>query len=248
MNISLSGKKALVTGGSRGIGRAVALTLARAGADVTVCHLTENEAARTLALELKEIPGDHHVVRVDVRDEDEVGRLVEECRARGGLDVVVNNAGVISHVPFGDLAPDEWHRIIDTHLTGAYLVTRCALPLLGEGASVINIGSRAAMVGIPTRSHYTAAKAGLVGLSRSLCKELGGRGVRVNVVDPGVIETEAASAMPPERYEQLRKRYEELTSLGRLGVPQEVADVVLFLAGDLSRYVTGASIPVDGGI
>ncbi len=248
MNASLSGKKALVTGGSRGIGRAVALTLARAGADVTVCHLTENEAALTLARELKDVPGDHRVVRVDVRDRDQVRKLVEDCRTRGGLDVVVNNAGVISHVPFGDLGEDEWHRIIDTHLTGAFLVTQLALPLLGPGSSVVNIGSRAAMVGIPTRSHYTAAKAGLTGLSRSLCKELGGRGVRVNVVDPGVIETEAASAMPPERYARLRERYEELTSLGRLGEPDEVADVVLFLASDLSRYVTGASIPVDGGI
>lgn len=249
MNTSLSEKNALVTGGSRGIGRAVALTLARAGANVTACYVNESEAVRDLAAELKEIPGDHHLVRADVRSREDVDRLVEECRTRyGSLHTVVNNAGVISHVPYGELAEDEWHRVIDTHLTGAFLVTQAALPLMGEGASVVNIGSRVATVGIPTRAHYTAAKAGLLGLSRSLCKELGRRGIRVNVVEPGVIETEEAAKLPPEKYAQLQARYRELTSLGRLGAPEEVADVVLFLASDLSRYVTGASVPVDGGI
>ncbi|OLT26137.1 short-chain dehydrogenase [Nocardiopsis sp. CNR-923] len=249
MNASLSGKNALVTGGSRGIGRAVVLTLARAGANVTACYRTESEAVRELEQELKEIPGDHHVVRADVRSKEEVDRLVEECRTRyGRLDAVVNNAGVISHVPYDELAEDEWHRVVDTHLTGAFLVIQAALPLMGEGGSIVNIGSRVATVGIPTRSHYTAAKAGLIGLSRSLCKELGGRGIRVNVVEPGVIETEEAAKLPKEKYEQLQARYRQLTSLGRLGTPEEVGGAVLFLASDLSRYVTGATIPVDGGI
>lgn len=249
MNASLAGKNALVTGGSRGIGRAVVLTLARAGANVTACYRSESEAVRDLDRELKEIPGDHHLVRADVRSKEDVDRLVEECRTRyGSLHTVVNNAGVISHIPFGDLAEDEWHRVIDTHLTGAFLVTQAALPLMGDGGSVVNIGSRVATVGIPTRSHYTAAKAGLIGLSRSLCKELGKRGVRVNVVEPGVIETEEAAKLPKEKYEQLQARYRELTALGRLGSPDEVGDAVLFLAGDMSRYVTGATLPVDGGI
>ncbi|MFG3549050.1 SDR family NAD(P)-dependent oxidoreductase [Streptomyces sp. NPDC047725] len=248
-SVQLTDRNVLVTGGTRGIGRAIALTLARAGANVLTCHRQENEAASSLARELKEIPGEHHVIRADVGDPAQVRRLLEEARARyGSLDAVVNNAGVISHIPFEKLPEDEWHRVIDTHLTAAYLVTQHALPLLGQGASVVNVGSRVATVGLPQRAHYTAAKSGLIGLTRSLCKELGGRGVRVNMVDPGVIETEAAAELPPEQYEALQARYRSLTSLGRLGSPDEVADVVLFLVGDLSRYVTGAAIAVDGGI
>lgn len=247
--LQLTDRNVLVTGGTRGIGRAIVLTLARAGANVLTCHRQENEAASSLVRELKEIPGDHHVVRADVGDPAQVRRLLEVARERyGSLDAVVNNAGVISHIPFEKLPEDEWHRVLDTHLTAAYLVTQQALPLLGEGASVVNIGSRVATVGLPQRAHYTAAKAGLIGLTRSLCKELGGRGIRVNMVDPGVIETEAAAELPPEQYEALQARYRALTSLGRLGAPDEVADVVLFLAGDLSRYVTGTALAVDGGI
>ncbi|MER5212038.1 SDR family NAD(P)-dependent oxidoreductase [Streptomyces sp. NPDC002838] len=245
----LTDRNVLVTGGTRGIGRAIVLTLARAGANVVTCHRQENEAASSLARELKEIPGEHQVIRADVGDPAQVRRLLEEAGARlGSLDAVVNNAGVISHIPFEKLPEEEWHRVIDTHLTAAYLVTQHALPLLGQGASVVNIGSRVATVGLPQRAHYTAAKAGLIGLTRSLCKELGGRGVRVNMVDPGVIETEAAAELPPEQYEALQARYRALTSLGRLGAPDEVADVVLFLVSDLSRYVTGTAIAVDGGI
>ncbi|MEV7795261.1 SDR family NAD(P)-dependent oxidoreductase [Streptomyces sp. NPDC087512] len=248
-SVQLTDRNVLVTGGTRGIGRAIALTLARAGANVLTCHRQENEAASSLARELKEIPGEHHVIRADVGDPAQVRRLLEEARARyGSLDAVVNNAGVISHIPFEKLPEEEWHRVIDTHLTAAYLVTQHALPLLGQGASVVNVGSRVATVGLPQRAHYTAAKSGLIGLTRSLCKELGGRGVRVNMVDPGVIETEAAAELPPDQYEALQARYRSLTSLGRLGSPDEVADVVLFLVGDLSRYVTGAAIAVDGGI
>ncbi|MER5772341.1 SDR family NAD(P)-dependent oxidoreductase [Streptomyces sp. NPDC001985] len=249
MTALLTGRNVLVTGGTRGIGRAVVLTLARAGANVVTCYRQEGEAVESLARELKDVPGDHHLIRADVSSAEDVRRLLEEVGARlGSLDVVVNNAGVISHVPFESLAQEEWHRVIDTHLTGTFLVTQAALPLLSERASVINVASRVATVGLPQRAHYTAAKAGLIGLTRTLCKELGGRGVRVNNVDPGVIETEEAAKLPPEKYRALQDRYRSLTSLGRLGSPDEVADVVLFLASDLSRYVTGASIAVDGGI
>ena len=245
----LTDRNVLVTGGTRGIGRAIVLTLARAGANVVTCYRTEGEAAESLARELKEIGGNHHLVRADVSKPEEIRRLLEEVRTRlGSLDVVVNNAGVISHIPFDELPEEEWRRVLDTHLTGAFLVTQQALPLLTDRASVINVASRVATVGLPQRAHYTAAKAGLIGLTRTLCKELGGRGIRVNNVDPGVIETEEAAKLPKEKYEALQARYRSLTSLGRLGRPEEVADVVLFLASDMSRYVTGTSIAVDGGI
>ncbi|MEU7985021.1 SDR family NAD(P)-dependent oxidoreductase [Streptosporangium canum] len=243
MELKLTGKKALVTGGSRGIGRGIVLGLAHAGADVVTCYRTESEAVTSLARELKETGGDHQLVKADVSDPAEVDALVEDCRTSlGSLDVVVHNAGVISHVPFAELPVEEWRRVVENNLGGPYLVTQRALPLLSAGASIIFIGSRVATVGIPLRSHYTATKAGLVGLTRSLAKELGPRGLRVNVVAPGPIETEEPA--PAE----VRERYRKMIPLGRLGTPEDVAGVVAFLASDLSRFVNGETINVDGGI
>lgn len=249
MTIALNDRTVLVTGGTRGIGRAVVLGLAAAGANVVTCYRNDGEHVETLSRELKATAGEHRVIRADVTDPAAVARLFTEIEsAYGRLDAVVSNAGVISHVPFAELPLDEWHRVLDSHLTGAFLVVQRALPLLGDGASVVIVGSRVATVGLPLRSHYTAAKAGLVGLARSLSKELGKRGVRVNVIEPGVIETEEAAKLPPEQYQALQERYRQLTAIGRLGTPDEVADVALFLVSDLSRYVTGACVAVDGGI
>lgn len=249
MELKLTGKGALVTGGSRGIGREIALSLARAGADVVACSRTANAATDRLAEELKVIGGKHHVVQADVTDPAAVSWLADECRAwLGSLDVVVNNAGAISHVPIEQLSVDEWRRVIDTSLTGAFLVIQSSLSLMRPGSSIVNIGSRASRVGLPLRSHYTAAKAGLAGLSRSLAKELGPRGIRVNLVAPGVIDSSEARDFPPERRAEALARYRELTALGRLGEPDEIAEVVVFLASDASRYITGATIDVDGGI
>jgi 3-oxoacyl-[acyl-carrier protein] reductase len=241
--IDLSGRKALVTGGTRGIGREITLALARAGADVLACSRSDGEHVAQLARELKETGGDHHLVRADVADAADVRALVRECADRfGRLDVVVNNAGVISHEPFERLAVDEWRRVLDTNLTGTYLVTQAALSLMDTGGSIVNIGSKVATVGIPLRAHYTAAKAGMVGLTRSLCKELGPRGIRVNLVAPGVIQTEL------ELSDEVRARYQGMTALRRLGAPRDVAAVVCFLASDLAAYVTGETINVDGGV
>ena len=244
MSIRIDGKRVLLTGGTRGIGRGLALAIARAGGSVVTCYRQDADAAEMLAKELARIGGEHHVMRADVSRAEDVDALIEECRSRwGGLDVLVGNAGTISHVPFEELPLTEWQRVIDGNLTSAYLLVQKALPLLGPGSSVINVGSRSATVGSPLRAHYTAAKAGLIGLSRSLAKELGPRGIRVNVVAPGVIEPEEAP-LPAA----VQERYRGLTALGRLGTPAEVAGAVLFLAGDLSGYVTGETLHVDGGI
>ncbi|MDG4820754.1 3-oxoacyl-ACP reductase FabG [Asanoa sp. WMMD1127] len=243
MTLQLNGKRALVTGGTRGIGRAVVTALAGAGARVITCSRSGGEAAESLARELKETGGDHHVMKADVAQPDDIDRLVGEAETRfGGLDVIVHNAGVISHVPFGELPEDEWHRVIDTNLTAAYLIVRRALPLLDTGASVIHIGSKVAMVGVPLRAHYTAAKAGLIGLTRSMSKELGPRGIRVNVLAPGPVETE--TAVPAE----VVARYQKMIPLGRLGRAPEIANAVLFLASDLASFVNGETLNVDGGI
>ncbi len=249
MRIDLTGKKILITGGTRGIGRGVVLAAAGAGADVLTCYRQDGDAVESLLKELGQTGGQHHVVKADVSQVAEVDRLVAEARERyGRLDGVVNNAGVISHIPFGELPAQEWSRVIDTNLTAAYRVIQQALPLFGDGASVVNIGSRGAAAGIPLRAHYTAAKAAMIGLTRSLAKELGPRRVRVNVVAPGVIETEAFDSMPAERAAGLRATYSRKTALGRLGTVKELAGPVLFLLSDVSAYVTGETINVDGGI
>jgi 3-oxoacyl-[acyl-carrier protein] reductase len=249
MDLHLKGRKALVTGGTRGVGRGVVLALARAGVDVVTCHRQAGDEATSLERELKEIGGRHQVIRADLERPEEIAHLL----ARTGehfdrLDLVVNNAGAISHVPYERLDLAEWQRILAVNLTAAHLVVQHALPLLGEGSSVVSVGSKVAEVGIPLRAHYTATKAALVGLTRSLAKELGPRGIRVNVLALGVIETEALAALPAEQRDQMRQRYAGKTALGRLGTPEEVGGAVLFLASPLSRYVTGATLHVDGGI
>jgi 3-oxoacyl-[acyl-carrier protein] reductase len=249
MDLELIGKKALVTGGTRGIGRGVVLALARHGVDVITCHSQDGETVQSLGRELKEIGGQHHIVRADLSEPTEIAGLLQECRSRfGHLDLIVNNAGVISHVPYAELPLAEWLRIMSVNLTAAHLVIQNALPLLGEGASVVSIGSKSVEAGIPLRAHYTATKAALVGLNRSLAKEFGPRGIRFNVLALGVIATEATAALPAEQREVLISRYSAKTALGRLGTPEEVAGAVLWLASDLSRYVTGATVAVDGGI
>jgi 3-oxoacyl-[acyl-carrier protein] reductase len=241
MELELRGKTALITGGSRGIGRAVTVALARQGVKVVACYRKESEAVEALARE----DGDIHLVQADVSQEQDVARLLEECRVRlGRLDIVVNNAGVVSHVPLSDLTLLEWQRLLNTNLTSIYLVLREALPLLAEGASVINLGSGLAMRGMTGCAHYTASKAGIVGLTRSLCKELGPRGIRVNTLEPGIIETDQVSRLTPEA----RKRYAGLSAAGRLGQPDDIAGAVLFLASNLSRFVSGATLEVNGGI
>lgn len=249
MDLGLKGKKALVTGGTRGVGRGIALALAEAGADVLTCYQQESEAVTSLEAALKQTDGDHRVVRADVSDPGSVEELIAEARTRyGRLDLVVNNAGAISHIPYAELPLEEWRRIVDTNLTGVHLVIQSALPLLREGSSVVSIGSKAVEAGIPLRSHYTATKAALVGLNRSLAKEFGGKGIRFNIVALGVIETENLHKMPEDQQKLMIERYSAKTALGRLGTPDEVAGAVLWLASDLSRYVTGATIGVDGGI
>lgn len=249
MDLGLRGKKALVTGGTRGIGRGIVLELARHGVDVLTCYRQGGEAADSLERELKEIGGQHHVARADLADPAQVATLLDECRTRfGRLDLVVNNAGAISHVPYTELSLEEWQRVLMTNLTAVHLVTQHAIPLLGPGGSVVSIGSKSVEAGVPLRSHYTATKAALVGLNRSLAKEFGGQGIRFNVLALGVMFTEAMAALPDERREPLVARYCAKTALGRLGTPAEVAGAVLWLASDLASYVTGATIAVDGGI
>lgn len=241
----LAGKRVLVTGGSRGIGRATALAFARAGARTVVAHRTAGPHAGELRRELDATGADHLLVQADVTDAQGAGSLAEAVReSLGGLDVLVNNVGVDGHAKFGDLDADEWHRVMDHNVTSAYLVTRAVLDLLADGASVVNVGASVALRGRAFGAHYSASKAALIGFGRALGKELGPRGIRVNTVAPGVTETEPGAGLPPH----VAERIASMTALGRLGRPEDVAGAVLYLAGDASTYVTGTTIEVDGGI
>jgi len=243
VELGFKGKRALVTGGTRGIGRAVTLALASAGAAVVAVHREDGPAAEAMRRELAELGGLGNVVRADVTSASDVERLASTCRDElGGLDVLINNAGVHGRAMLDELDLAEWSRLIDTDLTSMFQVTQACLPLLGEGSSVVNVGASVAFRGMAGTAHYTAAKAGVIGLTRSLCKEFGPGGIRFNTVAPGVIDT--GDELPPP----VAQRVQRMTALGRLGTPDEVAGAVLYLASDAAAYVTGALLTVDGGI
>lgn len=233
----------LVTGGTGEVGRATTLAFAEAGATVAAAYHRNKTAADDLVKAAAGLPGRVEPVQADITDEDAVQRLADECgRLLGGVDVLVNNAGVDGNAPLAELGRDEWRRVVDLNLTGSFLVTRALFGLLTDGASVINVGASVALRGRPGSAHYTASKSALIGLTRTLCKEAGRRGIRVNLVDPGVVDT--ADGPPPP----VRERIRAMTALGRLAEPADVTGAVLFLASDLSRYVTGTTLTVDGGM
>lgn len=245
MDLDLKGKRALVTGGSRGIGRAIVLALAEHGASVAAGYTRDSDDIRSLASELEAFGNDSHTVQADVSDEAQVTSMVGGLRERfERIDIVVNNAGVVSHRLIDDLDLAEWRRVIDTNLTSIFLVVRACLPSMASGGSVINVTSAVGLKGMQARTHYTASKAGIIGFTRSLAKEIGPKGMRANAVAPGIIETDQVGGLTPEG----RARYESMIALGRLGQPDDIAGPVLFLASDLSRYVNGETITVDGCI
>jgi NAD(P)-dependent dehydrogenase (short-subunit alcohol dehydrogenase family) len=244
-SLGLAGRRVLVTGGTRGIGHAIVSRLTAAGSRVIATHLRATDASRALAAELQARADGSALLEADVTTPADAQSVADEVRRRfGGLDVLVNNAGVVSHATLEDLTLAEWHRVLDTNLTGMFLLTQAVSPLLTSGGSIINLASGAAMAGVPARTHYTASKAGVIGFTRSLAKELGPRGIRVNAVSPGIIDTDQAAHLTPEQ----RERYARFAALGRLGQADDVARVVVFLASDLAGFVSGTTIAVDGGI
>ena len=245
MDLCLTGKRALVTGGTRGIGRAVTLSLAQQGVAVIACYQHESEAVTSLKRELEQFQNGSDVIQADVSDEVAVSHLASAIRERfGTIHVLVNNASIIGDRLLSEMTLTEWQQVLNINLTGLYLVTSALQSLLLDGGSITNIASNLATVGMRGKTHYTASKAGMIGFTRSLCKEVGSRAIRVNNVSPGLIETQQIADLSSEQ----RKRYAYLSALGRLGTPEDVANVVLFLASDLASFVTGATISVDGGV
>ncbi|WP_406147360.1 SDR family NAD(P)-dependent oxidoreductase [Streptomyces anulatus] len=247
----LDGRTALVTGGSRGIGRAVALRLAAEGALVAV-HYGGNEAAAAETVErIAEAGGRAFAVRALFGESGAVERLFEGFGAglkdhgADGLDILVNNAGIHSATPIGQLTEEEFARVLAVNVSTPVFVVQRALPLLRDGGRIVNMGSAATRIANPLQIGYTVSKAALAALGPSLANELGRRGITVNTVEPGVVLTDmiGAYAEVPEAVAAL----ESITALGRMGLPEDVADVVGFLAGPRGRWITGQSIDVSGG-
>jgi len=235
---SLEGKTALVTGGSRGIGRAIAIGLGRAGADVVVGYRTGREEAEAVA---SEIGG--RAVEADVSNPESAKALVEEA---GELDILVNNAGLTRDGVLARMTDDDWRTVLDTNLSSIFYTCRAAArPMMKRRAgAIVNISSIVGVHGNFGQTNYAASKAGIIGFTKSLARELGSRNVRANVVAPGYVRSQLTDALP----EGATAIMLENTPLGRLGDPEDVAGAVRFLCSDEAAFVTGAVLLVDGGL
>lgn len=249
---NLQGKKALVTGASRGIGRGIALSLARVGASVAVNYSSNPEKAGEVVREIKEMGmggEDSFALQADVSKKEQVVGMFEEVRKRfGKLDILVNNAGVVSMGPIDDITEEEWDRVLDINLKGQFLCTQQALKLMGSGGRIINtasIASGGVGVGFGRIAHYAASKGGVVGMTEDLAVELGPRGITVNAVAPGVIETDMTAMITQD--EKMRQGMLMRIPMGRFGRPEDIGAVAVFLASDEAGYVTGLTLYVDGG-
>jgi 2-deoxy-D-gluconate 3-dehydrogenase len=241
---SLHGRVALVTGGNGGLGRAIALGLRAAGATLAV---TGRDSKKNAAI-AKELDDPDAVIALDVRDEDAVRSAVTRVVERlGHLDILVNNAGNAHVGPALELSRDDWRSVIETHLTGSFYCSKHAARAMaqrGEGGKIINIGSMYSLYGAAHLASYTAAKTGLLGLTRALAVELAEHAIQVNAILPGWFETNLTHGMPQsEAGEQIRRK----TPAGRWGKPQELVGAAIFLASSASDFITGIALPVDGG-
>ena len=235
---SLDGKIALVTGGSRGIGKAIALELGRAGANVVLSYRTGRDEAQQVAAEIA-----GRAVEADVSDAASAKALVEEA---GDLDILVNNAGLTRDGVLARMSDDDWRAVIDTNLSSVFYTCRAAArPMMKRRAgAIVNVSSIVGVHGNWGQTNYAASKAGIIGFTKSLARELGSRNVRANVVAPGDVRTRLTDVLP----EEATKTMLDATPLGRLGDPEDVAGAVRFLCADEARFVTGAVLLVDGGL
>jgi 3-oxoacyl-[acyl-carrier protein] reductase len=240
----LNGRVALVTGGSRGIGAAIALRLAREGADVAITYRSAVDSADQVVKEIEALGRRALAVRADSADPDAVRGAVDAVVAElGGLDVLVNNAGVFPYGPFEEVGLDELDRTLAIHVKAAFVAAQAAAPHLGEGGRIISIGSNLAeRVPFPGIALYAMTKSALLGYTRALARELGPRGITVNVVQPGSTDTD----MNPSDADSAEHQ-RSLTALGRYQTPDELAATVAHLAGPGGRTITGASLLVDAG-
>jgi 3-oxoacyl-[acyl-carrier protein] reductase len=246
---SFPGKVVLVTGSSRGMGAAILGAFARAGAACVVNYFDDPDGhnrrdAEETARRLRELAVPVHVLEADVRRYESVEALMRQVvQAAGGLDILVNNAGIIRDRTVRKMSADDWHAVIETNLDGVFYCSKLGAEVLRDGGRIVNVASISGVVGFHGQANYAAAKAGVIALTKVLAKELARRGITVNAVAPGVIQTPMLAGLMPE----VLAAYEKQIPVGRVGRPEEVAHAVLFLACEESGYITGQTLPVTGG-
>lgn len=243
----MEGRVALVTGASRGIGRAIALKLAALGARVTVNYRSGEAAADEVVEAITSAGGEARAFRADVSDEEAATSLVKSMVATyGQLDILVNNAGITRDNIMARMKADDFDAVLATNLRSCWLMCRAALRVMMRAryGRIVNISSVTALMGNAGQSNYAASKAGIIGMSKSLAREIASRGITVNVVAPGFIATDMTAELPEDLLDTARAHI----PLGRMGQPSEVAAAVAFLASDEAKYITGQTLNVDGGM
>lgn len=243
----LENKVVLVTGGSRGIGRAIAIEAAKNGADVAINYAGNEAAAKEVEAIIKEMGKRAIIIKADVSSEEEcekmVAAVIEEL---GTIDVLVNNAGITRDGLFVRMKTEDWQKVIDTNLTGIFNCTKFVAKYMMKKRTgkIINMTSVSGILGNAGQTNYSAAKAGVIGFTKALAREMAPRGINVNAVAPGFIQTDMTSAMPEKAKEEAVKQI----PLGKMGNPEDIANAVIFLASDKGNYITGQVLTVDGGM
>lgn len=245
--MNLSSKTAIVTGGSRGIGRAIALKLAERGANIIVNYTSNSEKAEEVVKEIKEMGRDALAIKADISKPEDVLNLVDEAEKHfSTLDILVNNAGVTRDSLIIRMKDEDWDKVINTNLKGTYLCTKYIGKKMMKQRSgkIVNISSVVGVMGNAGQSNYSASKAGVIGFTKSIAKEFSSRGINVNAVAPGFIETDMTNSLTDD----IKANYAKSIPLGRLGTPEDIANLVVFLCSKESSYITGQVINVDGGM
>lgn len=243
----LENKKVMITGGSRGIGRAMAIAMAQAGADVAVIYNGNKEAADKVCEEIRAMGRKAAAFKCDVGNFEEAGKTVQAVNKElGGLDVLVNNAGITKDGLIFTLKEDDFDRVIETNLKGAFNTIKHAAKIMMKNrkGTIINITSVSGMMGNPGQANYAAAKAGMIGLTKTVAKELAARGITCNAIAPGFVATEMTDKLSDE----VKDSIDSVVPLKRMAQPEDIANAAVFLASDKASYITGEVLKVDGGL